>query len=721
MTDDLDSLADDPQVLQAAREYLALLESGQKPKREEFLARCPHLTAQLNECFDGIELAHAMSPSSRGNNRDALMSTGTPLGDFQIVREIARGGMGIVYEAIQLSLGRRVALKVLPFAAALDERHLQRFKIEAYAAAQLHHTNIVPVYAVGTDRGVHYYAMQLIEGRSLAELLQTWRSSPAPDTPRGASRTRRPDSATVAETKTEVRSETSTARKSRYRWVAQLMADVADALEFAHSAGVIHRDMKPANILVNDKGRVWVTDFGLAHVATDTSLTRSGEMVGTLRYMSPEQALGSRGQVDHRTDIYSLGATLYEMLTLKPIFPADDRAALLYQILHDDPQPLRQVDASIPIELDTIVAKAIAKSPAERYGTAAELADDLRRFLSERPILARRATVVDRARKWLRRHPAYVNAAGLLLVFGTIGLAIATALVWREQRLTKQALERERERAIQAESRFEMARQVTDELIQLAEDEALDEPFQEGLRTRLLETALFYYQEFIAERADRPLDQAALQTTRDRVQKILDDLAVLRLDRQYFLLREPAVLDDLRVAPEQRAQLRDVLGTFPRPVEGFPDGRRGGGPPMANRDDFGGPRRGKPKMLPRDELIAIARRHEEQLTMILAADQLVRLNQIALQCLGPAVFRDYETLKRLDLSKQQQERIQQLHFQFDVGGPEHGPGPWRQMSTGEAQGLMAMIVQEVFTERQRAIWREMIGPPFSGEISLRMR
>ncbi|HMP80506.1 MAG TPA: serine/threonine-protein kinase [Pirellulaceae bacterium] len=711
MNGECESLADDPRVLQAAREYLAILESGHAPDRELFLSRHPELAETLNECFDGIELAHAMKPAPL-----SMLQPAAPLGDFQIVREIARGGMGIVYEAIQLSLGRRVALKVLPFAAGLDERQLQRFKIEAHAAAQLHHTHIVPIYAVGSDRGVHYYAMQLIDGQSLSDLLAEWRQTRVSTTPTDrTSHVKGP--LEEGETLAGEKSATVTNRKTRWRWAAQLMADVADALEFAHAAGVIHRDVKPANILVNDKGRAWIADFGLAHVATNASLTRSGELVGTLRYMSPEQAMGGQAQVDHRADIYSLGATLYELVNLTPIFPAEDRAALLYQILHDEPQPLRKIDRTIPVELETIVLKALSKSPSDRYVTAAEFAEDLRRFLSERPILARRPTWPDRIRKWLRRHPALVATAAMMLAIGTIGLAIATAVVWREQKLTQRSLERERERAQEAESRFEMARRVADELIQLAEDEALDEPFQEGLRTRLLETALHYYQEFIDERADRPSDQRVLQVTRDRVQQILDDLAVLRADRQFFLLREPAVLEDLQVTHEQRLELRQVLGDLPTNI-----GPEFGPPrPRLDREPVPGPNgihHAGPPWMAREQLIDIARQHEAQLNQILSGAQLERVNQIALQCQGVTAFRDFTIVKRLELSPEQQEQIKVLRFRSEFQTGEPGFGASRPPWFGQNRRLAEEIVNTVFNDRQRVLWREMTGPPFTGELTM---
>jgi serine/threonine protein kinase len=359
--------------------------------------------------------------------------------------------MGVVYEAEQISLERRVALKVLSFAAALDTKHLQRFKNEALAAAQLHHTNIVPVYAVGCERGVHYYAMQFIDGRNLARVVQELRAltraaADEPDTsadgPAAAPATPRLLGLTTAD---------STTAPEFFPAVARLGVQAAEALEHAHGLGVVHRDVKPANLLVDGRDHLWVTDFGLARLQKDAGLTLTGDLLGTLRYMSPEQAQGKPGLVDHRTDVYSLGASLYELLTLQPAFQAGDRAELLRQIAEDEPPPPRQVNRAIPAGLETIVLKALAKSPAERYATAQELADDLRRFLEDRPILARRPTIGQRLRRWARRHRAAVTAgsvaAAAVLVTVVLGLVLSNVAITRQRDLARMA-ERDRTRQL---------------------------------------------------------------------------------------------------------------------------------------------------------------------------------------------------------------------------------------------------------------------------------
>jgi tetratricopeptide (TPR) repeat protein len=362
-----------------------------------------------------------------------------PLGDFRIVRVIGRGGMGIVYEAEQMSLGRRVALKVLPFAAALDDKHLQRFKNEAQAAASLHHQNIVPVYFVGCDRGVHYYAMQFIDGRTLAAMIADLRqfaglgeeetghadkpvhgstqlAAAGSEQKENVSITFAPgtDSAAATPVPANLPTERSITSHGYFRTVANLGVQAAEALEHAHQMGVVHRDIKPANLLVDGRGNLWITDFGLAQIQEDTRLTRTGDLLGTLRYMSPDQALGKRLPLDPRTDVYSLGVTLYEMLTLQPVFGGKNRQELLQQITFDEPSPPRRLNPAIPGDLETIVLKACAKNANERYASAHELAQDLRRFLEDRPIHARRPTLIQRTRKWTRRHRPMVMAGTLV-------------------------------------------------------------------------------------------------------------------------------------------------------------------------------------------------------------------------------------------------------------------------------------------------------------------
>jgi serine/threonine protein kinase/Flp pilus assembly protein TadD len=471
-------------------DYLEAADAGRAEDRHQLLKRHPELAAELEQFLaeqdqvrqlaaplrafvqaasPGLSAAHtgqlrsllpamqAIAALDRSAGKgdavpgDALDGSQAMLGDFRIVREIGRGGMGIVYEAEQVSLGRRVALKVLPFAGVLDPRQLQRFRNEAHAAACLNHAGIVPVYFVGCERAVHFYAMQLIEGQSLAEVLSDLRERRRPRTAaeanvgdkKEAGCQRSSDQAIVAGPSPSASrpAAPSTVRagafstqqeaggREYFRTVARLGVQAAEALDYAHQLGIVHRDVKPANLLVDAQGHLWVTDFGLAQVEKQPGLTLTGDLVGTLRYMSPEQALAKRMVVDHRTDVYSLGATLYELLTLEPVFAGGDRQEILRQIAFEDPRPLRQHNKAIPQELQTIVLKAMEKSPADRYGSAQEVADDLRRFQEHRPILARRPGVFQRARKWARRHRPLVGAAIVVLSLAAI-LGIANWEWW---------------------------------------------------------------------------------------------------------------------------------------------------------------------------------------------------------------------------------------------------------------------------------------------------
>jgi WD40 repeat protein/serine/threonine protein kinase len=421
-------------VAQVAEEFLERQQRGERPDVEEYAARYPERATLLREVLAALRVVGLVSGETESPAEKSALGV---LGDFRILREVGRGGMGVVYEAEQVSLNRRVALKVLPFAATLDPKQLQRFKNEAQAAAGLHHTHIVPVHAVGCERGVHFYAMQFIEGQTLADLIRQ-RANPA----RGVALALRDSEALGALTQPAVSPDSTivpaAARTERvprdaaaFRQIATWGIQAAEALEHAHDLGVIHRDVKPANLLIDVRGNVWITDFGLAHCQNQVGLTMTGDLLGTLRYVSPEQALAKRGLVDHRTDVYSLGATLYELLTLHPVIGGEDREEILHRIAFEEPAPPRSWDRTIPPELETIVLKALAKEPAERYATAQELAEDLRHWLEDRPIRARKPSVWQRLRKWRRRHRALVGAAAMTLLLALVFLAISSLFVWQ--------------------------------------------------------------------------------------------------------------------------------------------------------------------------------------------------------------------------------------------------------------------------------------------------
>jgi serine/threonine protein kinase/WD40 repeat protein len=436
-----------PTIEQLAEDFLQRFRRGERPGIAEYTARYPELAADIRDVFAALVLVEEAGPQEASRPaafRGRVTADGKvpqQLGDYRIIREVGRGGMGVVYEAVQEALGRHVALKVLPYEASANPIYLERFTREARAAARLHHTNIVPVYDVGEHQGVHYYAMQFIQGQGLDEVLLELRRLRSSKVTRGLSSNGAaasvvqgllsgnfssgepveagppdgPAQQAGASSILKTQSALSTgADHQYYRSVVRLGLQVAEALGYAHAQKVLHRDIKPSNLLLDLRGTVWVTDFGLAKEGGD-DLTKTGDVVGTLRYLAPERF---NGVSEARSDIYSVGLTLYEMLTLQPAFDEQDRGRLIRWITHHEPPAPRRIDRRIPRDLETIVLKAIAKEPEKRYQTAEELAEDLRRFLADRPIWARRTSWREHAWRWVRRNPGW--AATLAAVFGLL-------------------------------------------------------------------------------------------------------------------------------------------------------------------------------------------------------------------------------------------------------------------------------------------------------------
>ncbi len=475
---------------QVLDEITARIQAGELVDLDACMAEHPEYAERLGRLLPAMQVLVAFGASQSvtadgTGTREPDSAASGVLGDFRILRELGRGGMGVVYEAEQISIGRPVALKVLPFASMLDDRRLARFRNEVRAAGQLHHTNIVPVYSVGSDRGVHFYAMQLVNGQSLAEIIAVMKPGRPPSEVRAAK------SASLAATTPgdTARAALSTLRSNGsaafYHTAARLAIQAAEALEHAHSCGVVHRDIKPSNLLLDERGSLWLTDFGLASVESDANLTMTGDLLGTLRYMSPEQTRGSRVVLDHRTDIYSLGATLYELLTLRPAFDAADRAELLRQINDQEPQSPRRINPAIPADLETILLKAMSKDAASRYASAQLLADDLRRFLDNKPIEARRPTLVERGRKWVARHVALVAiAVAALAVVALIGVAATL--------FTHRAYIAESEQRDAAESNLKIASQIIDRLLSRASHDQFYQGDLEQAETLAAEATTFY-------------------------------------------------------------------------------------------------------------------------------------------------------------------------------------------------------------------------------------
>jgi WD40 repeat protein len=381
MTEVLDNLPDPLDAV--VEDFLRRRRAGAAPSAEEYARRYPLLAERIRALFPTLLLLEGGPiPTGASTAPQGAGGAGVPaaLGPFCIVREVGRGGMGVVYEAEQEPLGRRVALKVLPPEYARRPGFRERFQREAAAAARLHHTNIVPVFASGEHDGTLFFAMQFIDGRTAAH----WRPAPA----------------------------------DRARAVARLGLQAAEALAYAHAQGVLHRDVKPANLLVDEQGTLWVADFGLAKAEGADDLTGTGELLGTLRYLAPERFAGG---CDARSDVYALGVTLYELLAGRPAFDEADRLKLVQQV-GGGAAPLRRWVPGVPVDLETVVHKALAVEPARRYATAQEMAEDLRRFLDDQPVRARRLGPLGRLHRWARRRPAVAALLALVVVVSVAGL-----------------------------------------------------------------------------------------------------------------------------------------------------------------------------------------------------------------------------------------------------------------------------------------------------------
>ena len=694
-------VTNEDRLVAAVKQYMELLDSGNAPSHDEFLRQHPGIADELRPSLQGLALVHRAETPRDGQRQPTSATspghelTGKPIGDFQIIREIGRGGMGVVYEATQLSLNRRVALKVLPLASGLDDVRLQRFRNEANAAATLHHTNIVPVYAVGSDRGVHFYAMQLIEGITLADLLGNMHEAKAEDrryaeTVTGSENVAaNPDVSlskstqgsayrdTVAKYTTMLGTD-SGKQTDYYRGVARMIQQAALAIDHAHQYGVIHRDIKPANLLLDSVGKIWVADFGLAQVqAEQSTLTRTGDPMGTLRYMSPEQATGRRAELDHRTDVYSLGVTLYELLTLQPAIADGDFHQMLNRVAHVEPPAPRSIAPTLPIELDTIVRKASAKLPAERYATAGELASDLQAWLDDKPIAAKPPSLLERMAKWRRRNSGLVAAASAVLLIATVGLAITTLMVWA-------ALDRETEQRKLAEERFDLARRAVDTFSRLSETELSHRGNMQDLRRSFLETSMLFYQDFLVERADDSDLSSDLLATRDRVMQMVDELRVLDSIGPLHLVRDERVCNEIGLSADRATEVLAAIERFDTQQAALPDQFIGG---LQNENA---------------ELSALLKQFEKSIGGLISEEQQNRLRQINRQNRLPFTFKSSEVINKLALTVDQVEQIDRIiekNAPVDGrrprgggpegrGGPGHGPdhGPGHGPDRGPGNG-----------------------------------
>ncbi len=393
-----------------ATEMELRLDDGGDVPITEYLARFPDAATVLESVYSEVVHAAAEQQTRCGSQLPER------IGDYRIERELGRGGMGIVYLAVQESLGRQVALKVLPPNLDHDAIRRRRFEVEARAIARLHHRHIVEVYGIGQHEETSYFAMQFIDGEGLDRLISSASSIAVP----------RPSGSGHDGSTGPLPDGRSTAEDSQR--VARIGQQIADALHYAHANGILHRDVKPSNILLDQAGDAWLTDFGLAKLSgVEVTMTADGDVLGTLRYMPPE---AFRSQSDARSDIYSLGLTLYELLARRPAFSGTSREDLMYQIVESQFARLDVLVPDAPHDLVTIIHKSIERDPAARYQTAAEFADDLRRFLDDEPIRARPVSHFERFVRWSRRNRGLAFSlvtTATLLVIGFIASLLAAA------------------------------------------------------------------------------------------------------------------------------------------------------------------------------------------------------------------------------------------------------------------------------------------------------
>ncbi len=525
-------ISDEPEVLRGLTEpqqerlteildeYLRKMELGEIQDRSELIAAHPDLSDALRDYLTKLDELNRLV----GGEPRSSEIIGKQLGDFRLVRELGRGGMGIVYLAQQVSLDRMVAVKLLPFASLLEPKYIERFKNEARAAAQLEHPNIVPVFAIGHDDGIHYYAMRYINGQSLDQVIS------------------------AAKLSEQERSRKRSISSEQLTSLLQQFAEVAEALHRAHEYGIVHRDIKPSNLLLDSNHKLWLADFGLARFQTERALTRTGEMIGTMRYMSPEQAAGRSELIDHRTDIYSLGATLYEALTYEPAVAGTEGPGLLRAIEQDSPIRLRKACPGLPAYIQTLVEKAMAKHRDDRYASADLFAQDLRRASSGYPILANRLSTLVIAWRWLEKRRNLVAASAGVVLMATIGLFVSLLLINQQRNKAEANL-------ATAALNLKEAWAAVDDLIKTS-DELTAVPGAEHTRKTILSKSLNYFQRLLGK-GDDSLHRSDLALAYNRIGALTQELQPIEAAIENYVQAQ-RLYDDLDTRKLSPLEVRDI-------------------------------------------------------------------------------------------------------------------------------------------------------------------
>jgi predicted Ser/Thr protein kinase len=386
--------------------------AGSDRTPETLCGQCPQLTEELRQRIQAVEAMEQVLGVQTNDPHQTVVGDSKVIANlpaweslphipgYHVLRLLDQGGMGVVYEAIQINLGRKVAVKMISHVRHGDTL-VARFQAEAAAAAQLQHPNFVQIFEVGQVRGRPFFSMEFVDGGSLAQLIARQPLSP--------------------------------------RRAAEFMETLAQAVHTAHERGIVHRDLKPSNVMITADGTPKIADFGLAkRLDDDSGQTQTGEILGTPNYMAPEQAEGKKDQIGPATDVYALGAMFYELLTTKPPFQGASGLELLRLVAFQEPVAPSRLVPAIPRDLEAICLKCLEKAPSQRYASARDLADDLRRFLDGQPVMARRIGTVRRTWKWVRRHPQSVALAGVLVAALALLVSFPGLSWFREYRARRQ-------------------------------------------------------------------------------------------------------------------------------------------------------------------------------------------------------------------------------------------------------------------------------------------